>query len=364
MTVQCALCGAEVNFIELHLTEAHSEMTIDGYRRCFPEAPVMSKEAEEALQKRVGMLAGNERITFDIGAVFGIRAGSAAPKVSGWIKPWWNTPTVDPDYVFDKELLTTVLYAMEAKGKHLLLSGPTGSGKTSVVEQVAARLNRPVYRMNFDGDITRAEFVGQMLLKSGHHGSVTDFQYGILPTAMREGAVLILDEIDAGDPSVTMALQGPLDGAPLTLLETGETIKAHPDFRVFATANTVGQGDETGLYNGTQPQNYATLNRFKLVELVDYQPASVEKKIIQAKTGVTNEEGLLDKLTEVAKLIRTSHKRQEMVGTMSTRTLIETAETLLAFGDIKRAYRLTFLNSQNSEDRKVAEEIIQRVWGE
>jgi len=361
--IECEICGAMVNFIELHLEEAHKDTTIDGYLAAYPDAPVMSEKAKAAFEKRTMMVASNERTTFDV-SIFNIKASdAAAPKVSGWLKPWWNTPAIDPDYVFSKTLLSTVLYAMETKGKHVLLSGPTGSGKTSVVEQVAARLNRPVYRMNFDGDITRAEFVGQMLLKTGPNGSVTDFQYGILPTAMQEGAVLILDEIDAGDPAVTMALQGPLDGAPLTLLETGEVIKAHPDFRVFATANTLGQGDETGLYNGTQPQNYATLNRFKLIELVDYQPANIEKEIIRKKTGIQNVDRVLDKLTDVAKLVRESHKRQEMVGTMSTRTIIETALTYLAFGDIKRAYQLTFLNGQNSEDRKVAEEAIQRVWG-
>lgn len=364
MTIKCQICGASVNFIELHLVEAHTDTTITEYVDAYPDAPLMSDEAKVALEKRAGMVGDNERVQFGV-ELFGIKAKSAAaPKISGWQKPWWNTPRLDPHYVFSKELLTTILYAMETKGKHVLLSGPTGSGKTSVVEQVAARLNRPVYRMNFDSDITRAEFVGQMLLKAGTAGSITEFQYGIIPTAMREGAILILDEIDAGNPSVTMALQGPLDGAPLTLLETGEVIKAHPDFRVFATANTVGQGDETGLYCGTQPQNYATLNRFKLVELVDYQSADVEMRIVEAKTGLTNADGALTKLTEVAKLIRASHKRQEMVGTMSTRTLIETADTFLAFGDIKRAYRLTFLNGQNSEDRRVAEEAIQRVWGE
>jgi len=360
--IKCEICGAEVDFIELHLFDEHKGTTLEEYIATYPEAPIMSEAGRERLEAKFGDMSKNKRVAFNIKDTFGVEISPKIKEAWGFEKPHANTPAIDEAYVFNKDTLAVILYALATPNQPTLFVGPTGSGKTSLAEQVTARLNLPFYRMGFDGDITRADFVGQWVLLASKE---MVFQYGILPKAMKEGAVLILDEYDCANPSVAMVLQSVLEGSPLTLLETGEVIVPHPDFRIFATSNTLGQGDTTGLYNGTQPQNYASLNRFKMVEVIDYPTKAVEAKIIKAKTGLQNQapDNLVDKLLLVAEKVRAAFVKNEINATMSTRTVVNIASKLLTFGDVKRAYALAFLNTLNTDDKAVCQELVQRVWG-
>jgi cobaltochelatase CobS len=359
--IRCAICGKEVDFIELHLLDEHKGFSIEQYVETYPDAPTMSELAREKMFARFGDRVA-KRIAHDIRKVFGVKISDKFTEAWGYDKPRDNTPELDSAYVFEKDLLVVVLYALATPNQPTLLTGPTGAGKTSIIEQVCARLNLPFYRMGFDGDITRAEFVGQWVLLGGKE---MVFKYGILARAMMEGAVIILDEWDCAHPSVSMVAQPVLEGGNLTLLETGEVIKPHPDFRIFATSNTLGQGDTTGLYNGTQPQNYASLNRFKMVEVVDYPKAAIERKIIEAKTGLQNmaPDNFVDKLIQMADHVRKAFMKNEINATMSTRAVVNIAQKLQVFGDVKRAYALAFTNALSPEDKEVCGELLQRVWG-
>ena len=354
--VTCRICGDDGHFLEVHLGREHG-LRVAEYLDMHPGAQVMSEAAKTYLEQ-IEAQAWNEKVPMSVKRLFGVSVNDDMGETLGFKAPHRTTPEVDPDYKFRKDLLAAVLFVAENPNERALFTGPTGSGKSSVVEQVAARLNMPWYRVNFDGDMSRSDFVGQWVLK----GEEMQFQYGVLPRAMKDGAWLCLDEWDCANPSVAMALQAVLEGKPLTLTETNEVIRAHPNFRLFATSNTLGQGDGGGLYNGTQPQNFAALDRFTIVLTVDYPAPADEKKIMTAKTGEANQE-VLKKYLDVAKLVREAFKKEEVMTTMSTRTLVNIAGKLKVFGNVKAAYELAYLNKLAKDDRKFVEEIVQRVWG-
>ena len=355
--INCQICNAEVNFMELHI-KYHEGWTLERYVSEFPNAPIFSDIANRLLQEKVEQWAGNAKASFPIEETFGISSFSGVKTVWGWKRPTADVPEV-MQYHFRREILASVLYAMENKGEPILLIGPTGSGKTSIFEQAAARLNRPVTRINLDGDVTRSDLVGQWILNGDNQ---MQFHHGPLPKAMKEGRILIVDEIDAGAAPVVMVLQAVLEGKPLSLLETSEVIKPHADFRLMATANTNGQGDESGLYAGTQPQNYALFDRFTMVEKVDYAPAKEEMEIVVRQAGITDAGKVITNLVKVANMIRAAHKAGETVCTMSTRNIVNIARKLQVFGDIKRAYLTAYLNKLSGDDLDKCNEMIQRVW--
>ncbi len=360
MPVKCEICGAQVHVIESHISQ--HEMSIDEYQAAYPDAPVYSTAALAALNELNVAHKGNGRKDYPIPKTFGLgqaSKGATVKFISGWEAPHITTPMVDPDYIFNKNVLSVVLYAIENQNERLLLTGPTGSGKTSHPEQVAARLNLNYARFACDSDVTRENFIGQWTLD----GNKTIFQYGVLPEAMTKGKVLVLDEWDTLNPAVAMLLQSVLEeNGRLFISETNEIIIPHPDFRIIATSNTIGLGDESGLYNGTQPQNYAQLNRFTMVEYVDYPVRKTERKILAAKTKI-DDETVLDRFLDVATMVRDAYQKGEIMGTMSTRQIVNIARKFLAFGDIKRAYDLAFSNLLNSEDKRFTGEILNRVWG-
>ena len=375
--VTCAICGAKEHVLFGHLKSEH-EMTIEDYKEKFADAPVLSEFAEARLAE-LEKQSRNELVDFDIKKTFGLTLNTNIKTVQGYKHRHQLSPNLDPDYKFRKELLAVMVYAvqknMACEKEYVLFSGPTGSGKSTVVMQFFAALNFPLYRVNMDGDITRSDFVGQWTLK----GEQTEFQYGVLPKAMKEGVPLLIDEWDMGNPAVMEVLKAVLEGNSMFITETGETVVPQKGFMIFGTANTLGMGDETGLYNGVQPQNYAQLDRYDICEIVDYPSKADEKTILMKKCGFTdkkmmerfgvaevdskeNTEQILDKVLEVAKLVREAFKKEEIMATMSTRTLINICNKMLAFGDVKRAYQLAYMNKLNGEDRQFVAEILQRVW--
>lgn len=356
--VSCLECGHSAHFLEPHL---ESEcIGVEAYVNKYHGSPLMSEIGKKKLAEIRASSRDNERKCYSIKNTFGISIGEVKD-VGGFLSPFKETPNIDSDYVFRKDILAYVLFALANKDERMLLTGPTGSGKTSIVEQVSARLNLPVTRINADGDMTRGDLVGEWKIK----GDSMYFMYGLLPMAMKRGHVFIVDEWDAAPPHVNMVLQAVLEGKPLVITETAESITPHDDFRIFATANTVGQGDSSGIYNGTNHQNFATIDRFTMVEYIDYPDVDIERNILTKKlyTGGIDDREAIGKLIDVANKVRKAFKAEEIRVTMSTRSIVNIAKKMTDFGDISRAYKIAYLNKLNSDDRTFVTEIIQRVWG-
>ena len=291
--------------------------------------------------------------------VFGLKGRGRLTLVTRFLERDPAVPAADPHYLFRPDLTLPVLQALERPNEPIFLMGPTGAGKTTLIEQVCARLNRPVTRINLDGDLTRADFIGQWVLQEDR---TMRFSYGPLPRALRAGHVLVVDEIDAASASVLMLLQAPLEGRALTILETGEVVAPHPDFRFCATANTGGEGDESGMYHGTQPQNYALFDRFTTFLKVGYPLPEEELAILGLALGDRLEDEDLERLVRTAGLIRKTHEEGDCFAVMSTRTVLNVARKLDELGDWRAAYELAFLNRLNRDDLATRGELIQKVW--
>lgn len=273
--------------------------------------------------------------------------------------PW--VPVIDPAYVFPAEETKMILFSFEMKDR-ILLHGHSGVGKTSLLEQIAARLNYQVVKLSFDGAITRSDLVGEWIVK----GQEMKFMYGILPLAFRmPGTVIILDEWDAISGECAFVLQRPLqkDDGKLLLMETGGTlIPLHNENVIAATANTRGFGDDTGLYSaGTRVQNYAQLNRFSTTIHMTYLPPEQEQEMLQKKHPELQQEECKCLVGAITK-IRKAYESNEMSVPLSSRDLINWAEKYLHLGNPIRAAKYAFLNRMPPEDAATAESLIQRVF--
>jgi cobaltochelatase CobS len=271
--------------------------------------------------------------------------------------PW--TPDIDPSYEFPEEETKIILLALENKDR-LLIHGHTGVGKTSILTQIAARLNYNVVRVSFDGAITRADLIGEWIVKGGE----MKFMWGILPLAFRmPGTLIILDEWDSINGDCAFVLQRPLekDDGRILVMETGGTlIPLHEDNVICATANTRGLGDDTGLYSaGTKTQNYAQLNRFQLTIQLTYMPEEKELAMLTKKFPQLNKK-------EIAQLVKAVHKgrkayeNNEVSVPLSPRDLINWTDKYVALGEPIRAAKYAFLNRMPPEDAATMEQIIQR----
>jgi cobaltochelatase CobS len=266
-----------------------------------------------------------------------------------------QVPTRDDKFAFEPDLGRAVLLSIMANDR-MLLVGPTGSGKSSLIAQMAARLNWPLRRINLHGETGVSDFLGTHKARKGE----VFFQYGILPTAMREGQILVLEELDAATPEILFSLQGVLeDEGVLTLADNGgEIIAPHPDFRLVATANTLGLGDESGLYTGTNVLNASHLDRWNVVFSVGYLDDKQEAKVIREKAPELAH-ALVDGMIKLAQAIRKSVAADELFTTFSTRRLLAFAQKITPLG-IKTALEATVLNKLPVNERAVVAELAQR----
>ncbi|MCK1792030.1 AAA family ATPase [Pseudomonas violetae] len=276
-----------------------------------------------------------------------------------------HVPEVDSAYRFNPEVTLAILAGF-TRNRRVMLQGLHGSGKSTHIEQVAARLNWPCTRVNLDGHISRLDLIGKdgIVLREGKQ--VTEFQEGVLPWALRRPMALIFDEYDAGRPDVMFVIQRILErDGRLNLLDQNQVIHPHPSFRLFATANTVGLGNLNGLYNGTQVLNQAQLDRWNIVATLNYLPQSEEVAIVAARVPhlqARHGERLLTQMVAVADLTRQGFAAGDLSTLMSPRCVISWAENTEIFSDTALAFRLSFLNKCDESERPIVAEYYQRCF--
>ncbi len=296
--------------------------------------------------------------------LFGVDSDMQAPAFSARDE---HVPDLDPDYLFDRTT-TLAIVAGFAFNRRVMITGYHGTGKSTHVEQVAARLNWPCVRVNLDSHVSRIDLVGKdaIVLRDGKQ--VTEFRDGILPWAVQNNVALCFDEYDAGRPDVMFVIQRVLEvSGRLTLLDQNRVISPHPAFRLFATANTIGLGDTSGLYHGTQQINQGQMDRWSIVTTLNYLPHDKEVDIVAAKVKSfqKTKEGVdtIGKMVRVADLTRNAFMNGDLSTVMSPRTVITWAENAEIFGDIGFAFRLTFLNKCDELERPLVAEFYQRSFG-
>lgn len=288
-------------------------------------------------------------------------------KVPAYKERTEHVPEVDPDYLFDKPTTLAILAGF-AHNRRVIVSGYHGTGKSTHIEQVAARLNWPCVRINLDSHVSRLDLIGKDAIVVRDGMQITEFRDGILPWAYQNNVALVFDEYDAGRPDVMFVIQRVLEtSGRLTLLDQSRVITPHPAFRLFATANTVGLGDTTGLYHGTQQINQAQMDRWSIVTTLNYLPHDDEAAIVVAKAkDFDTEEGrdTIGKMVRIADMTRGAFINGDLSTVMSPRTVITWAENATIFGDVAMAFRLTFLNKCDELERATVAEFYQRVFGE
>jgi cobaltochelatase CobS len=279
-----------------------------------------------------------------------------------------HVPDIDETYCFDQETTLAILAGF-AFNRRVMIQGYHGTGKSTHIEQVAARLNWPCIRVNLDSHISRIDLIGKdaIVLKDGKQ--ITEFREGLLPWALQHPCALVFDEYDAGRPDVMFVIQRVLEvEGKLTLLDQNRVIRPNPAFRLFATANTVGLGDTTGLYHGTQQINQGQMDRWNIVATLNYLPHAQETRIVMAKLGLdmadTATRKRVESMVALADLTRAGFIAGDISTVMSPRTVITWAENFRIFGDLGFAFRLTFLNKCDEAERSTVAEYYQRCFNE
>lgn len=277
-------------------------------------------------------------------------------------KPHALTPEIDESYVFDKAT-TEALLAGFVHNRRVLVQGYHGTGKSTHIEQVAARLNWPCIRINMDSHISRTDLIGRDAIVLEDGKQVTQFQEGIIPWALRRPIALVFDEYDAGRPDVMFVIQRILEAkGKLTLLDQNTVITPHPYFRIFATSNTIGLGDATGLYHGTQAINQGQMDRWNIVTTLNYLPQEVEEKIIAGKLPNLKNKKLVSSMVTMANLTREGFMNGDISTVMSPRTVLSWAENTEIMGNTDTAFRLSFLNKCDEMERPTIAEYYQRCF--
>ena len=390
--IVCRICGAETHAIQLHLKNDHPEVTIEEYTSKFPDAPLLSELAKRKLEEREAAKAAAAPATtkVDMAGTAPANVTALAPK-NGNLKKAFNevfnlgrlkaalsskgepipitvlsahdhadmVPQPSDAYVYDIDELKNVILALELSIPAYVW-GHKGAGKTELFEQIAARTNRPVVRVQHTVNTEESHIVGQWTVKGGQ----TVFELGPLPLAMMNGWMYVADEYDFALPSVLSVYQAVLEGKSLMIKEAdaaNRLIKPHPNFRFCATGNTNGSGDETGLYQGTNLQNSANYDRFGMVIHKQYMKKADESKILQNQVGLTKEDA--DKLVEFAGLVRDAYDGAKISDVISPRTLIYAAKIGVKRGSFRQGLTLSFTNKLSKIDREVVDGLAQRIFG-
>jgi cobaltochelatase CobS len=383
--VRCAVpgCKYEGHILVVHAKEEHG-LDAENYTKLHPSAPLFSEKGRSEYEKRFASGGGKakspirKKRMFSVRETFGVDLGvetddngspvleNGKPKlkdrlVSGFVEATEFTPQIDPGYVFDPEVLLVLLMGFSSKDR-ILITGGTGTGKTSMLEQVAARLNYSVVKINFDACITRNDLVGEWIVK----GKEMVFQYGVLPMAFRmPGCIIIFDEWDTISAETSFVIQRPLqkeDGKILIMETGGELVPLHEDNVLAATANTAGQGDESGLYShGTRMQNYSQINRFGITIKMAYLEPDKEKEML-AKKYPDLEKAEVEAFVTAINKVRDGFSNGQISVPLSPRDLLNWAQKYLMMGDPMKAAKFCFLNRMSTEDAQVTEGIIQRAF--
>ncbi len=303
-------------------------------------------------------------ITVSVRQTFGIDSDMEVPAFS---EAEEHVPDLDDAYQFDHDTTLAILAGF-AHNRRVMIQGYHGTGKSTHIEQVSSRLNWPCIRVNLDSHISRIDLVGKdaIVLRDGNQ--VTEFREGMLPWALQHPTALVFDEYDAGRPDVMFVIQRVLEvDGKLTLLDQNKVMRPHPYFRLFSTTNTIGLGDTTGLYHGTQQINQGQMDRWNIVATLNYLPHDDEARIVLAKVpSYDTKEGRekISSMVELADLSRSGFINGDISTVMSPRTVMTWAENSEIFGDIGFAFRLTFLNKCDEVERAVVAEYYQRCFGD
>ena len=276
-------------------------------------------------------------------------------------------PEIDKNYKFDRDTTLAIISGF-AFNKRVLVQGYHGTGKSTHIEQIAARLNWPCVRVNLDSHISRIDLIGKdaIVIKDGKQ--VTEFKEGILPWSLQNPVALVFDEYDAGRPDVMFVIQRVLESdGRFTLLDKNKVIKPNDSFRLFATANTIGLGDTSGLYHGTQQINQGQMDRWNIVTTLNYLDPSKEEEIILAKCNyLNNSKGkqIIKNMVQVANLTRNGFANGDISTVMSPRTVLTWADNYKIFSDLKHSFKISFLNKCDELERSIISEYYQRCFGE
>lgn len=368
--IKCEVCGHFYHQLSVHLSSVHG-MSVDEYKTQYPGAPTISdfasKRTSEAQKKakRQKVVDNGEENNNNFDPAKPLMIGPAELFVRSDLNPEdvVFVPIHDDKYQLDMEMFTILAVGVQ-EHDNILVHGPTGCGKSAAFLELASIINQPVRRVNLNGDIRAADFTGEKVLDVDEDGNSTVvWKDGVLPECVRKGYWLLLDELDAAQPHIMFVLQAILEkGGKLTLTgNNGEVVERHSNFRIMATANTIGRGDDTGLYTGTNIQNEATLDRFGVVYKAEYLDVKSEAKVVRDKSGV--DKSVADKMVEVAAHIRSAFEQEQCYCSCSTRRLIEWAAKSVALSSVKLAAKVTVLDRLGKDDAAFVHGVIQRIMG-
>ena len=276
-------------------------------------------------------------------------------------------PDIDKNYIFDRDTTLAILSGF-AFNKRVLVQGYHGTGKSTHIEQIAARLNWPCIRINLDSHVSRIDLIGKDAITIRDNKQITEFKEGILPWSIQNPIALVFDEYDAGRPDVMFVIQRVLEAdGNFTLLDKNKVIKQNKYFRLFATSNTVGLGDTTGLYHGTQQINQGQMDRWNIVTSLNYLSMDKEMEIVLGKNkNLNNTKGKekISNMIKVATLTRKGFIAGDISTVMSPRTVLHWVENSEIFKDVGYAFRVTFLNKCDDVEKNIIAEYYQRCFGE